>query len=306
MTILDRFIRSPFRIRIPYIVDVVFIAEPDHIREIEFSGDVERLHFYPTQSLPSWIRLYFGVTRFHTPQDDHWFLPFESATNKEYEPRRDYIKGKLGEGYAPEDVKHIADLLLSDATDDKLAAEMTQIVVERFFNEPIPPAVPYDARRTLQKMRDALKPGYYSRAQKAHNRLYQYCIQNVKAGTNAIDAGHHNIGTVSTSAVTALKTLRDSLEREPEEILASNPLTPHVPRIAIKHSTFGGLLNSTTSPGWTVCLYRIAKVARETGDISFTFGAGVPERRCLFYEFFISFMADVKQELDARKDAAQP
>src|SRR5437867_6521687 len=56
---------SPLRIRIPFLLDVVWVSDPEHIKRIETSGDVDRLHRYDTRSLPRWLRLYFKATRFY-------------------------------------------------------------------------------------------------------------------------------------------------------------------------------------------------------------------------------------------------
>src|SRR2546426_1595679 len=42
----------PLRIYIPYVIDVIMVSDPEHIKRIEASGDVDRLHKYDTASLP--------------------------------------------------------------------------------------------------------------------------------------------------------------------------------------------------------------------------------------------------------------
>jgi len=34
----------PLRITIPHVKDVILVSDPDHIKRIEASGDVDRLH----------------------------------------------------------------------------------------------------------------------------------------------------------------------------------------------------------------------------------------------------------------------
>src|SRR2546422_2958908 len=71
----------PLRIYIPYVIDVIMVSDPEHIKRIEASGDVDRLHKYDTASLPCWVRLYFRATRFHDEERDSWFLAFEASSD---------------------------------------------------------------------------------------------------------------------------------------------------------------------------------------------------------------------------------
>ena len=69
------------RIRIPYLIDVIFVSDPEQIKRIEASGDVDRLHRYATVALPWWVRFYFRATRFHDAARDLWFLALEPASD---------------------------------------------------------------------------------------------------------------------------------------------------------------------------------------------------------------------------------
>lgn len=42
---------TPFRINIPFILDVIIVSNSKQIKQIEASSDVDRLHFYPTSEL---------------------------------------------------------------------------------------------------------------------------------------------------------------------------------------------------------------------------------------------------------------
>ena len=46
-----RTLLSPLRIKIPFLVDLVVVSDPDQIRKVEATGDVDRLHVFDTASL---------------------------------------------------------------------------------------------------------------------------------------------------------------------------------------------------------------------------------------------------------------
>jgi hypothetical protein len=71
-----------------------------------------------------------------------------------------------------------------------------------------------------------------------------------------------------------LLRLRDNLDRPVEEIFTSHAPTPQVPRIAIRSSTFGGLLLFPTRAAKTVVIFKIGKAAAKTQDLLFTFSTG--------------------------------
>lgn len=96
---------KPLRISIPFLVDIIFVDDPDRIRQIESSGEVDRLHYYETKLLPWWVQLYFPATRFYDHKDDLWFSPFEPSSNPTYLPRRSYLEEKIATGYSQEDVR---------------------------------------------------------------------------------------------------------------------------------------------------------------------------------------------------------
>ncbi len=96
---------------------------------------MDRLHSYETKSLPWWVKLYFRSTKFHDDERDLWFFPFEPTSNPTYLPRRTYLEEKTATGYSQDDVKKIAQLLKTNASDDVLAHEMVQVVNKRFFEQ---------------------------------------------------------------------------------------------------------------------------------------------------------------------------
>ena len=287
---------KPNRIKIPFLLDIVIVSEPEQIRKIETSGDVERLHSYETSSLPWWVKFYFSATKFHDADRDLWFCPFEPTSNPTYEPRRAYLQQQVDIGYGEEDVKKIASLLKEDADEEVLAQEMVQVVNRRFFGKEIPPSITQAAKNTLQKLSEALVPWKYTQGKKSQKQIMDYCAQNLPEGVHILDVGH-NIGEVVQATVGALKTLKNHLEKPVEEIFTSNAPTPQVIRIAVNSSDFDGLLSSPTSPGKTVIILKIAEAAAKTNDISFTFSTGSEERACVFQEFFLQFMNDLQREL---------
>ncbi|MGB3292151.1 MAG: hypothetical protein WBB01_04045 [Phormidesmis sp.] len=111
----------------------------------------------------------------------------------------------------------------------------------------------------------------------------------------------HNIGEVVQATVDSLKTLKRNVDRPVEEIFTEHAPTAQVPRIAVRASTFDGLLPAPTAPGKTVIIFKIAEAAAKTRDIWFTFGTGEPERACVFKDFFLNFMRDPQQTLQAEQ-----
>ena len=287
---------KPNRIKIPFLLDIVIVSDPEQIRTIETSGDVERLHSYETSSLPWWVKFYFSATKFHDDERDLWFCPFESTSNPSYEPRRAYLQKQVDKGYSEQDVKKIASLLKEDADEEVLAHEMVQVVNRRFFEEEIPISITQTAKNTLQKLSEAIVPWKYMRGKKSQKQIMDYCARNLPENVHILDVGH-NIGEVVQTTAGALKTLKNNLEKPVEEIFTSNALTLQVPRIAVNSSDFDGLLSSPTSPGKTVIILKIAEAAAKTKDISFTFSTGSSERACVFQEFFLQFMNDLQREL---------
>ena len=105
----------PLRIYIPYVIDVIMVSDPEHIKRIEASGDVDRLHTYSSRALPWWVRFYFRATKFYDEERDLWFLPLESTSDPSYAGRRAYFEDKVSTGYTQEDVDRIARLLRANA-----------------------------------------------------------------------------------------------------------------------------------------------------------------------------------------------
>ena len=287
---------NPLRIKIPYVLDIIFVSDPQHIKRIEASGDVDRLHIYDTASLPWWARIYFRATRFHDGERDLWFCGFESTSNPDYTRRLAYLEASLARSHTQNDVKRIAELLNKNADDEVLAHEMVQVVNRRFFGEEIPLPITKAAKGTLQKLGEAIFPWKYMRARKSQKQVVDHCARTLAKDVHVADVAH-NIGEVVHTTTGALRTLKDNLGKPVEEIFTSHALTPQVPRIAIRSSTFDGLLSLPTSKGKTVVIFNIGKAAAKTNDILFTFGTGIPERACIFKEFFLGFMRDLQREL---------
>ena len=99
------------------------------------------------------------------------------------------------------------------------------------------------------------------------------------------------------STVGSLKVLYQNLERPIGDIFTEYAPTTQTPRIAVRSSTFDGLLDSPITPGETVIIFKIAEAAAETKNIWFTFGTGTSERACVFKDFFMSFMQELQQAL---------
>ena len=284
------------RITIPFLLDVVMVSEANHIRQIEKSGDVDRLHAYATDVLPRWVQIYFRSTKFHDDERDLWFCPFEASFDPSYPDRRAYLQAKSDEGYSRADVEKIAHLLQTNASDDAIAQAMVQIVNRRFFGHDVSPEICEAAKHTVQQMTEAIIPLKYEQGVQAQRKIMDYCDRNLSETVHILDVGH-NIGEVMQSTAGALKTLQQNVHRSVEDIFTEQAPTQQVPRIAVRPSTFGGLLSAPTKPGETIVIFKIAEAAAKTKDISFTFGTGDDERACVFKDFFLSFMRDLQQIL---------
>ena len=287
---------NPLRITIPFVIDIIFVSDPSQIRQIEDSGEVDRLHYYETQSLPWWIQLYFSSTKFYDRDRDLWFLPFESGSNPTYIPRRAYLEEKVATGYSQEDVQKIARLLKSNASDESLAYAMVQIVNQRFLGVEIPAEIVTAAKYTVQKFSEAILPWKYLQGVESRQKVMDYCQENLSPNVHLLDVGH-NIGEVVQATVGSLRNLKDNLHRSVEDIFTEYAPTPQAPRIATKASTFNGMLSYPIIPQETVVILQIAKAAAETKDLQFTFGTGTSARGCIFKDFFINFMKDLQYEL---------
>jgi hypothetical protein len=283
-------------------MDLIMVSEPEQIRKIEASGDVDRLHVYETATLPWWVRTYFKATKFYDSDRDLWFFPFESDANPEFEKRRAYLEGQVSKGYRESDVRTIAELLNTGANDEALAHEMVQIVNRRFFGAEVPHAICHAAKHTVQSFGEAALPWKYSQGRKAQREIMGYCERNLGHDVHLVDVGH-NIGEVVQATASALRRIKDNLETPIEEIFTLYAPTPQVPRIAIRASRLDGLLRFPTVVGKTIVIFKIGKAAAKTKDISFTFGTGRPERACVFAGFFLEFMADLQKVL--QEEAAQ-
>lgn len=292
--------QKPRRITIPFLLDVVIVSEADHIRQIEKSGDVDRLHAYATDALPKWVQLYFRSTKFHDAERDLWFCPFEASFDPSYPKRRAYLEEKSAEGYSQADVDKIAHLLQTNADDDALAHEMVQIVNQRFFGHEIPAEMTEAAKHTVQQLTEAIIPLKYEQGVQAQTKIMNYCAHSLPEDVHILDVGH-NIGEVVQSTAGSLKTLKQNVNRSVEDIFTEHAPTQQVPRIAVRASTFDGLLSAPTKPGETVVIFKIAEAAAKTKDIWFTFGTGDSERACVFKDFFLSFMRDLRQTLKAKQ-----
>lgn len=287
---------NPRRIKIPFLLDIIIVSDPEQIKKIDLSGDVDRLHVYDTASLPWWVKFYFTGTKFHDNERDLWFCPFESKSNPSYQPRRTYLEEKVATGYNKDDVKKIAELLKTNADDGALAHAMVQVVNQRFFGEEIPQPITQAAKYTLKNLREAILPWNYIRARKSQKQVMGYCMQTVAKDVHLVDVGH-NIGEVVQATAGALRRVNDNLDKPVEEIFTSHPPTPQVTRIAVKSTTFDGLLSSPTTPRKTVVIFNVGQAAAKTKDLYFTFSAGRSERACVFMDFFLAFMKDLQKEL---------
>lgn len=286
----------PLRIRIPYVIDVILISDPEHIKRIEASGDVDRLHKYDTAALPWWVRFYFRATRFHDDERDLWFLALEAASDPSYDKRHAYLREKVSTGYTKADVDRIARLLRANADEDVLAYELVQVVNRRFTGEEIPRSIAKEAKQTLQTFGEALLPWKYMRARRSQREVTNYCARTLTGGVHVLDIAH-NIGTVVKTLTRALRILQDNLEKPVEELFTSHPLTLQAPRIAVRSSTLDGLLLFPTREAWTVLIFKIGTAAARTKDLFFTFGTGRSERACVFMDFFLALVGDVQKAL---------
>src|SRR5215468_990724 len=115
---------NPLRLKIPFLFDILFVSDPEHIRQIETSGEVDRIHRYDTAALAWWVNFFFKATKFHDDTRDLWFCPLESTSNPSYYQRRSYLEDKVSLGYSEGDVHKMADLLTANVADEVLAHEM--------------------------------------------------------------------------------------------------------------------------------------------------------------------------------------
>src|SRR5262249_27869959 len=162
------------------------------------------------------------------------------------------------EGYTPQDVSHIADLLTSRADDAALAQAMVQVVNRRFFGREVPPEITSAAKDTLQTLPETLAPWKYVRALRSREKILEFCERNAEPAVNIVDAGH-NIGELLQASTAALRRLNDNLDRPIEETFTRYAPTAQVPRIVIRASRLGGLLRSPAAPGKTVVILKVAK-----------------------------------------------
>lgn len=287
---------KPRRFNIPFLLDLVIVSDPEQIKKIEASGACDRVHAYETKALPWWVKLYFKSTKFHDDKRDLWFAPFETKSNPTYQKRRDYLQEKIATGYSKEDIKNIAELLEGDTSDETLAHAMVQVVNRRFFEQEIPQTMTKTAKYTVQSIGEAICPWKYIKGRQSQKQIMDYCEENLPQDVHILDIGH-NIGEVVQATVGALRILKENLDTPVEQIFTLNAPTPQVLRIAIKESTFDGLLASPIAPQKTMLILKIGEAAAKTQDISFTFGTGREERACVFQEFFLDFMKDLQEEL---------
>jgi len=287
---------SPVRIKIPFLIDIVFISDPEQIKRIEASGAVDRLHTYGTKSLPFWIKTFFSATRFCDYERDLWFLSLESDHNPEIGKRRASLTSEIAKVYSSTDVQNIADLIKAKADNETLAYAITQVVNRRFFGQDVPPQITRAARHTLQRLGETFLPWKYLRARASQKKIMGYCESTLGGRAHLVDIGH-NIGeTVQTTSI-ALRRLNENLDKPVEEIFTRRALTTEVPRIATKSTRFDGLLLFPTVPGKTMLILQIEKAAAKSNDILFTFGTGRNERACVFKDFFLDFMTDLQRAL---------
>jgi len=287
---------NPLRLKIPFVFDILVVSNPEHIRQIETSGEVDRMHRYETATLPWWVKFFFKATKFHDETRDLWFCPLESTSHPSYAQRRAYLEDKVAIGYREGDVHKIADLLTANVADDVLAYEMVQIVNHRFFEQEVPLPITRAAKYTLQNLGEAIWPWKYRRGRKSQKHIMDYCARTLPQGVHVLDVGH-NIGEVVQATAGALRRVKDNLDTPIEEIFTTHAPTPQVLRIATAASTFAGLLWLPTHAGHTIIIFKIGRAAAQTGDILFTFSTGGTDRACVFKGFFLNFMQDLQRVL---------
>jgi hypothetical protein len=287
---------NPLRLKIPFLFDILFVSDPEHIRQIETSGEVDRIHRYETAALPWWVTFFFKATKFHDGTRDLWFCPLESTSNPSYSRRRAYLEAKVASGYSEGDVHKMAELLTANAADEELAHAMVQIVNHRFFAQEVPLPITQAAKYTLQNLGEAVWPWKYRRGRTSQQQIMDYCARTLPQDVHILDVGH-NIGEVVQATAGALRRLKDNLDRPVEEIFTTHAPTPQVLRIATAASTFDGLLWLPTHAGHTIIILKIGRAAAQTGDILFTFSTGGTDRACVFKEFFLNFMQDLQRVL---------
>jgi hypothetical protein len=287
---------NPLRLKIPLLFDILFVSDPEHIRQIETSGEVDRIHRYETAALPWWVTFFFKATKFHDGTRDLWFCPLESTSNPSYSRRRAYLEAKVASGYSEGDVHKMAELLTANAADEELAHAMVQIVNHRFFAQEVPLPITQAAKYTLQNLGEAVWPWKYRRGRTSQQQIMDYCARTLPQDVHILDVGH-NIGEVVQATAGALRRLKGNLDRPVEEIFTTHAPTPQVLRIATAASTFDGLLWLPTHAGHTIIILKIGRAAAQTGDILFTFSTGGTDRACVFKEFFLNFMQDLQRVL---------
>jgi hypothetical protein len=290
---------NPLRLKIPLLFDILFVSDPEHIRQIETSGEVDRIHRYDTAALPWWVTFFFKATKFHDDTRDLWFCPLESTSNPSYSRRRAYLEAKVASGYSAGDVHKMAELLTANAADEELAHAMVQIVNHRFFAQEVPLPITQAAKYTLQNLGEAVWPWKYRRGRTSQQQIMDYCARTLPQDVHILDVGH-NIGEVVQATARALRRLKENLDRPVEEIFTTHAPTPQVLRIATAASTFDGLLWLPTHAGHTIIILKIGRAAAQTGDILFTFSTGGTDRACVFKEFFLNFMQDLQRVLKAK------
>jgi len=288
------------RIKIPFLLDIIIVSGAEQIKNFETSGVFDRLHYSNTLDLPWLLRIYYASTKFYDEKRDLWFCPFESITNPTYQPRRNYLQEKVDLGYTPEDVKKIAELLENNAEDEEIAFAMVQIVNQRFFaGQEIPSSIIKTANKTVKKYTEAFSISNYARGITSQRKVIEYCDRHLSEGVHPVDVGH-NIGETVQAAPAVFKILKANLDRPVTETFTIYPIATRVPRIAVKSSNLDGLLAEPTKPGKTLAILKIGEAARETKEILFAFGTGSEDRVCVFKDFFLKFMEDLRQELKSK------
>src|SRR2546422_290567 len=193
-------------------------------------------------------------------------------------------------------VPHVIDVILVSDPEHIKRIESSGDVNRRFLGEEIPRSITEEAKHTLQRFGEAIFPWKYIAARRAQKRIMTHCARRLPQDVHILDVAH-NIGEVVQTAARTLKTLKANTGKPVEEILTAHAPTPQVPRIAVRSSTFDGLLASPTRAGETVLIFKIGKAAAKTKDLFFTFGTGRPERACVFMDFFLAFARDVQKAL---------
>eukprot|EP00904_Undaria_pinnatifida_P011760 jgi/Undpi1/7714/HiC_scaffold_23.g10187.m1 len=226
------------------------------------------------------------------------FVPLTSTKDPRYTKRRAYVAENVKDGVLEEDVKKIAYLMHTGAPQEELERAVVNGVNRRFYNKDVPDDIVESAGKTSDKLSDAITLGYFP-AKCHRNKVLDFIEKNPEGleGCPFADFSHH-IGAAVQLLTPSCQFLHKETDRTRPilDIFTQNdmPMTVQTPRICIKDTTLGGLLDKPAKAGKTVFILQIRQAAAETKDSLFTFGAGIDERQCAFKFAFQKLMADLQ------------